>query len=642
MAEIFLSKSARRENGKMNSVRETILENTPIGKEWEFLMGKKEFITEQIGIKFDYDKCTWIKQPPRCVYDFDLVYTKDSQEVGRVKMEYKFGSKSLYKLPQFVQISTESKRCQDLFLMTYGNYWYKEYLTKIVPENIMAKEDYLKQVVKTSSKDPFFSEVKRNVVGSVVNESVKNYLTVYGKEINIGTVTKMINDHQDKVYVLMTKDDVKIERFPLAGELSFSRIHRGNTVIVTDGRNEYHLLLRWKNYKGVLNPAWQIKIEPCRDMSEFSQTSQSMIKQIPLSQRKKEGIFFTPLSIRQKLLSLIPPGNYQEILEPSFGSGEFIHDLRILYPDSHITGIEKNDLLFFSVPEEENVTLVHQDFLKITLENRYNLIIGNPPFFTVNIQTNGCKTKKSNMYINFLYKCVSELIVPGGIIAFILPASLLNCSSYDPCRSYIKANFDILNICPIESFPGTGQKTMLFVIKQNNNPGLKYISIVKGSVYFVEDNLSGIMKGSVSLKSLGCSVKVGNIVWNENKDKMSDHGTLLLYSENIHQGKIVLTDQMKNGKKQYITGINKPPLLGPMILLSRGYGNKFKLTYSLFDQESPFYIENHILYITGPKNVLDQVLISFDDPRSQDFCTAFVQNGNISCRDMENIFPIFV
>ena len=33
-----------------------------------------------------------------------------------------------------------------------------------------------------------------------------------------------------------------------------------NTIVLMSDNYEYHLLLRWRNHAGILNPAWQIKV----------------------------------------------------------------------------------------------------------------------------------------------------------------------------------------------------------------------------------------------------------------------------------------------------------------------------------------------------------------------------------------------
>jgi hypothetical protein len=52
------------------------------------------------------------------------------------------------------------------------------------------------------------------------------------------------------------------DRISIGTQLEYKGIKNNNTIVVEDVERlqEYHLLLRWKNHKGVLNPAWQISL----------------------------------------------------------------------------------------------------------------------------------------------------------------------------------------------------------------------------------------------------------------------------------------------------------------------------------------------------------------------------------------------
>jgi hypothetical protein len=44
--------------------------------------------------------------------------------------------------------------------------------------------------------------------------------------------------------------------------LIFYSVERKNTIVLKTEKNEFHLLLRWKNHQGILNSAWQVSIRP--------------------------------------------------------------------------------------------------------------------------------------------------------------------------------------------------------------------------------------------------------------------------------------------------------------------------------------------------------------------------------------------
>jgi predicted secreted protein len=51
-------------------------------------------------------------------------------------------------------------------------------------------------------------------------------------------------------------------------DIKFHSIKNGNTIVLQSAANPsttFHLLLRWRNHKGILNPAWQISLKRTRD-----------------------------------------------------------------------------------------------------------------------------------------------------------------------------------------------------------------------------------------------------------------------------------------------------------------------------------------------------------------------------------------
>jgi adenine-specific DNA-methyltransferase len=348
------------------------------------------------------------------------------------------------------------------------------------------------------------------------------------------------------------------------------------------------------------------------------------------------------------------------VLEPSFGSGEFIYDINRIYPNAHILGVEKNKSLFDSV-SCPNSTLTCCDFLDY--QGKADLIIGNPPYFVIKTDSLSKKEKKEfmekkaeamtgrpNIYISFLYKCLKEHLLDDGFLAFILPTSLYNCSYYQPMRNYIQK---YTTICHLENLdkPGffeTGQKTMLIILqKRKTNDDFIFRAKTNSQNVYISpfyQELYDITRNTQTLADLGLGVKTGNVIWNDVKANLSDSGTLLVYSSNI-KTELKLNNLTDKTKKQYVQGLDKPTISGPVILVERGYGNTFNFNSVLVDLKD-FYAENHVnvIYAKTPEAVgnLARVIASFQDERSMKFIKWFIGNGSISSTDIETILPIFM
>mgnify|MGYP006284767453 CR=1 FL=1 len=67
----------------------------------------------------------------------------------------------------------------------------------------------------------------------------------------------------------------------------------------------------------------------------FRVLSDQFHKKYSKTERQSKGIFFTPLEARTKIFDVLNSLSFQptSILEPSFGSGEFLWDCQEHYPN---------------------------------------------------------------------------------------------------------------------------------------------------------------------------------------------------------------------------------------------------------------------------------------------------------------------
>lgn len=385
-------------------------------------------------------------------------------------------------------------------------------------------------------------------------------------------------------------------------------------------------------------------------LSEFREVSKKFNSSLTKEQRQEEGIYFTPKKARDVLFDTLKKLGVtpKTILEPSFGSGEFLLDAKRIYPTAKLLGVEKNQELFNAVQCAE-ATLSCSDFLE--WKGKADLIIGNPPYFVMGSKKQyPCMTGRPNIYVLFLYKCLEEHLEKNGFLAFIIPTSLYNASYYQPMRDYIYKNTTIHHLENLNK-PGffeTGQEVMLIVLqkkKMNDN----YIFKAKNDNIYISpfyEKLYALTENTKTIQELGLGVKTGNIVWNQIKDNLTEKSTntLLIYSSNIVDSKLVL-DNLKGGiKKQYVKGITKSTLTGPHILVERGYGNSIRFNSVLVNLKS-FYAENHVNVIYPKKKEdvkhLEKVLTSLQDERTLQFVSLLLSNGSISSTDMETLIPIY-
>jgi adenine-specific DNA-methyltransferase len=379
----------------------------------------------------------------------------------------------------------------------------------------------------------------------------------------------------------------------------------------------------------------------------FSDLSKELSASLSKETRKKQGIFFTPDNVRQKIFDKLDEFKLSptRVLEPSFGSGEFLKDLK-QYKNTEVVGVELNKTIFNKVisnyKDHDKYTLVNDDFISFKDKNKYDLIIGNPPYFV----TRGNK-EGSNIFVIFIKKCIKEHLAKNGVLAFVLPTSFYNCIMYDDTRKYIRENCSILHLENVNAkYIDTAQSTMVMILKYTGETNNDFFLDIDVGNYINPNyiKLNELIDSGSNLNKMKCKVKTGEVVWNQHKDKLTDNkeeGTLVVYSSNVVGHEIVLDNLLGDEKKQYITEYKKEPSEGPVIFVNRGYGNSYIFSYAII-KEGKFYGENHVNMIySKDEETTTKILKSFEDKRTSKFIKLYTGNGALSKTDLEYILPIF-
>ena len=408
---------------------------------------------------------------------------------------------------------------------------------------------------------------------------------------------------------------------------------------------------------------------------EYSQLSKSLSKNIDKKEAQKDGIFFTPPSIikkNNKILKKIKL-KFKNVLEPSCGSCEYIKNLNLNFKDNNlnIDAIEFNKTIYDEIKdlnyENCNVNFIYQDYLLFNPNKKYDLVIGNPPFYVmkkkdVPDEFHGFFEGRPNIFILFIIKSL-QLLEKDGILSFILPINFINCLYYNKIREYIYKYYKIIDIefCKEDKYLTTQQDTIIFVVQnkssniENNN---KKFTLKKQNytIFNTKDNIKKIKKiyeNSTTLSQLNYNVYVGNVVWNQCKELLTndESETLLIYSSSIKDNQ-VLPKQYKNElKKNYIKkeGINEDV----MLVLNRGYGKgDYKFDYCLIDIDRPYLIENHLIcikhneYKNSEKAIFiekyKKVIESITSNKTKEFIKLYFGNNALNTTELKYILPIYL
>lgn len=212
---------------------------------------------------------------------------------------------------------------------------------------------------------------------------------------------------------------------------------------------------------------------------------------------KKTGSYYTPERvIRFMVRFLAGQGqNFRRTLEPAAGDGRFLPEL-LRQPDCHIDAVElfEEKILDMrsriSSPEVNYFTGDYLDYAD-RCRDRYDLIIGNPPYINLkNMDSHALekgrelfekeqigKSVMQNLWSAFLVASAG-LLQPDGTIFFVLPAEFLQVQFAEKLRLYLEQKFNNIKIFTFQEniFPEIEQHTCLVYLSncQNAPPYIDY------------------------------------------------------------------------------------------------------------------------------------------------------------------------
>lgn len=397
----------------------------------------------------------------------------------------------------------------------------------------------------------------------------------------------------------------------------------------------------------------------------YSNLSINLTKNIISKEKKKFGIYFTPPNTIIKNIKILEPyiSNIKNVLEPSCGSCEYVLMLNQQY-DLNIVGIEHHKDIYENIKHiqtnNHNIKLYNENYLDYLTDETYDLIIGNPPYFVMSKEDVDEKyysyfDGRPNIFILFIIKSI-QLLNDEGILSFVLPKNFLNCLYYDKTRKYIYENLKIIDIIECnDDYLETSQETIIMIIQKNkdilNN---KTFTLNKNNytIFGLPKNihkLNKLYKDSKTLNQLGFKVNVGNVVWNQCIDELTNNATktLLIYSSDIKNNNLKIQTYKNESKKNYI---NREGETTPLLVINRGYGvGKYNFTYCLINIEKEYCIENHLICVRYINNITnnnlcllyEKIIMSFEKKQTEEFIKLYFGNNAINTTELCEILPIY-
>lgn len=224
----------------------------------------------------------------------------------------------------------------------------------------------------------------------------------------------------------------------------------------------------------------------------------SKIAELSNTKRTDNAAYFTSKPLITEIISLIPSTEKEivRVLEPSVGVGNFIPHILKKFEGKNleldVMDINPNSILVlkellkkYHIPKNCKINFINDDFLLHNFKNKYDYIIGNPPFYKLKsndkrlqvYRNSAINKKSSNLCSFFLDKAVEN----AHFVSLILPKSLLNTPEFMQTRNFLysKSVESIVDYGE-KGFPGVLVETIAISINTISKPSnTRIISVTK-------------------------------------------------------------------------------------------------------------------------------------------------------------------
>ena len=272
------------------------------------------------------------------------------------------------------------------------------------------------------------------------------------------------------------------------------------------------------------------------------------------------GQYFTKNNYLKEQVYKLIQNNPTKILEPSMGRGDLVDYVLKKSPDIQfdLYEIDTNIEPLNTISKD---TIVFTDFMTCDITENYNTIIGNPPFV---------RTKKGNLYIDFVDKCV-KLLNENGELIFIVPSDFLKLTSASNLLNNMmkQGTFtDIIHPHNEKLFEHASIDVIIFRYCKNNSLS-KVTSVNDIKMHIV--NTNGIITFSKNKMlpknkmSDFFNVCVGMVTGKESVFKNNEYGNIEVLNNKRTKKKYILIQKFPTKNKK----LNKYMLENKKVLLER-------------------------------------------------------------------------
>ena len=229
----------------------------------------------------------------------------------------------------------------------------------------------------------------------------------------------------------------------------------------------------------------------------FSLSTLAKIAELANSSRVDNAAYFTNKWLVNEIVKHLPPfdGKTIRILEPSVGVGNFIPlilkkydncskiEVDVVDIDPCVLEVASEIISKLRLPAKVKINFICDDFLKHRFEQKYDIVVGNPPFSKLSSKDDNCAVYRKNAYnketTNTFAFFLEKACAVGDYVALITPKFILNTPEFKLTREFLECRkVDFIIDFGEKGFDGVLVETVCLGILPQEKPGITYVESI--------------------------------------------------------------------------------------------------------------------------------------------------------------------